>query len=271
MKLIVAPSSKEQLNNVILKDIDGIIIYIDKLSVNSSFYMNIEDVFKYDFKDKTVFLCMNKIMHNNDLSMVRDVLNRVKESNYKILFYDMGIFNIAKDLDIISKLVIYQDHLNASSLSNKFYFDLGISGSYITSDITRDEIINIKRNNNGFVMMNIYGYLPIFYSRRYIITNYLKYINVVKKDGNYKIISEDGEKYPIVEEEYGSTIYSAYPINLLNKINELEDIDYLVMNSNLVDEKEFTGLLDKVINKEQIDDGYVGFYDTKTIYRVKGE
>ena len=46
--------------------------------------------------------------------------------------------------------------------------------------------------------------------------------------------------------------------------NELEDIDYLVMNSNLVDEKEFTGLLDMVINKEQIDDGYVGFYDTKT-------
>lgn len=271
MKLIVTPSSREQLDIIILKDIDGIIIYLDKLSVNSSFYMSMDEVLGYDFKDKDVFLCMNRIMHNSDLSVIRDVLNRVKETNYKILFYDMGVFNIAHKLDMIDKLVIYQDHLNASSLSNKFYFDLGISGSYITSDITHDEIINIKRSNNSFIMMNIYGYLPIFYSRRYLITNYLKYINLSRKDGNYKIISDDGIKYPIVEEEFGSAIYSAYPVNLLSKLDELKEIDYLVMNSNLVDEKEFTGLLDKVINKEQIDDGYVGFYDTKTIYRVKGE
>lgn len=271
MKLIVTPSSKEQLDKILLKKIDGVIIYLDKLSVNSSFYMSLDLALKYDFKDKEVFLCMNKIMHNNDLSKVRDSLLKIKNTNYKILFYDMGIFNIAKEFDIVNKLFIYQDHLNASSLSNKFYFDLGISGSYITSDITKDEVLNIKNNNNGYIMMNVYGYLPIFYSRRYLITNYLKYIDVSMKEGKYKIISDDGESYPIVEEEFGTTVYSSKPLNLLNKKDKFSNIDYCVMDGNLISDESFLSLLDDFILGRIVHDGYLGFYNTKTIYRVKGE
>ena len=114
-----------------------------------------------------------------------------------------------------------------------------------------------------------YGYAPIFYSRRYLISNYLKYINEEDNGNEYKIVSDTDNVYPIDEEEFGTTIYTEKPINLINHLNELEKIDYLVLKSNKIDDSEFNKMVDKFINHEYIDDDYIGFFNTKTIYRVK--
>ena len=268
-KIIVTVNSLKQLDELLDKDIYGVLLYIDKLSVNSSFYVKIDDIKNINLKDKKLFLCMNKIMHNNDLSMVRDVLNKIKLMDVKILFYDMAIYNISKEIGIVDKLVIYQDHLNASIYSNNFYNGIGILGSYITSDITGEELLEIKDNSKMEIYFLGYGYMPIFYSRRYLIKNYLKFIGVDETSSKYSIKSDIGNVYPISEEEYGTTIYSEKPVNLINYLDELEKIDYIVMNSNNISDSEFNLMVDKFINKEKIDDCYLGFYNTKTIFRVK--
>ena len=268
-KLIVTVNSLKHLNKLIDKDIYGIMLYIDKLSVNSSFYIDVEDLKNIDFKDKKIYVVMNKIMHNSDLDLVRNTLGKLKDMDLKILFYDMSIYNISKEMGIIDKLIIFQDHLNASIYSNKFYYDLGITGSYINSDITGSELLDIKNNSNMEIYFTGYGYLPIFYSRRYLISNYLKFINKEELCGKYTIISDMNIEYPISEEEYGTTIYSEKPVNLINYLNYLDNIDYLVLNSNGIDNDEFNLMIDKFINKDIIEDCYIGFFNTKTIFKVK--
>ena len=76
-------------------------------------------------------------------------------------------------------------------------------------------------------------------------------------------------EYPIREEDFGTTIYSEKTINLINYLDYLKDIDYIVMNSNLIDDDEFLLMIDKFINKECVDDCYLGFFNTKTIFKVK--
>ena len=181
----------------------------------------------------------------------------------------MSIYNISKEFGIVDKLVIYQDHLNASIYSNKFYSDLGITGSYISSDITGEELLEIKDNSNMEIYFTGYGYVPIFYSRRYLIKNYLKFINQEKLKGNYTIISDMDTEYPISEEEFGTTIYSEKPVNLINYQDYLEQIDYLVLNSNGIKDEEFNLMIDKFIKKDTIEDCYLGFFNTKTIFKVK--
>lgn len=268
-KLIVSANSIEHINSLLEKNIDGIILYIDKLAVNASFYIDVDKLNEIDFKGKEVFVSLNKIMHNDDLEYLRIVMNKLKEKDVKILFYDMAVFKIASEYQMIDKLVIYQDHLNASTLSNNFYFDLGITGSYITSDITGEELLEIKKNSKITVMFTVYGYVPIFYSRRYLITNYLKYINEENKGGKYTIVSDDGVSYPISEEEFGTTIYTSKIINLINHLDELKEIDYLVMHSNNISNLEFNKMVDNFIKKEKIDEHYIGFFNTKTIYKLK--
>lgn len=268
MKLLVAVNSKKLLENTINKNIDGIIIYLDKLSVNSSFFMNIDEILNTDFNNKEVFICINKIMHNNDLNLLESSLLKLKNTNYKILFYDMGVYNISKKLNMVDKLVIYQDHLNSNSISSNFYYDLGITGAYINSDITYEELNQIKKNSKSFIMTTVYGYIPIFYSRRYLLTNYFKYIGATRKDTNY-YLDDNGDRYHINEEEHGTTIYTKDKINLINRLDDISDIDYFVINSNMCENIE--EIIDKFINREKMDNCYIGFFDTKTIYRVKGE
>lgn len=269
-KLIVSANSKKHLLSLLNKKIDGVILSIKGLSVNDSFFVDTSILDEIDFNNKEIFISLNKLMHNNDLEQLRMVLNTLKGRNVKILFYDMAVYNIAKELDMVDKLVICQDHLNASILSNSFYYNLGIIGSYITSDITGSELLEIKKNSKMNIMFMVYGYAPIFYSRRYLISNYLKYINDNKKGNNYSIVSDSGIRYPISEEEYGTTIYTDREINLINYLDMLKDIDYIVMRSNKIEDNKFNDMVDSFINMDTSDDGnYEGFFNTKTIYRVK--
>lgn len=266
---MVSANSKKQIDSLLSKNIDGVILSIKGLAVNASFYIDVDSIFSIDFKGKEVFINLNKIMHNSDLAYLRMVMNKLKNKDVKILFYDIAVYNIAKEYNMIDKLIIHQDHLNASILSNNFYSSLGICGSYITSDITYKQLLDIKKNSNIKIMFTVYGYEPIFYSRRYLITNYLKYINVSDDSKKYKIVSDNGSEYPINEEEYGTTVYTPEVINLINYLDEIDSIDYFVMNSNNIIDSEFNKMVDKFINREKMDDTYIGFFNTDTIYKVK--
>ena len=116
-------------------------------------------------------------------------------------------------------------------------------------------------------MLIAYGHLPIFYSRRYLITNYLKYINKDKLSDTY-YINNNNDKYPIVEEKYGTTIYTKEPINLINDINEI-NVDYIILNANLTKRDDFRNILTSYLtNTTDKEEHYRGFIDKKTVYKV---
>lgn len=266
-KILVFPNSLENLGDILKTNIDGIILPLEDLSVNSNIYFSLDDIKSViNITTKEVCVSINKIMHNEDLSILEDALISLNKMNIsKIFFYDLSIMNIVKRLNIKKKLVIFQDHLNASTYSNNFYKRRNIAYSVITNDITKDEINEISKHNS--LMLISYGYLPIFYSRRYLITNYLKYITKDKRNNIY-YIKHNSDKYPIVEEKYGTTIYTKEPINLINDINNI-NVDYIILNANFINNQEFLKVLNQYINN--ITDNkeyYKGFINKKTVYKV---
>jgi len=266
-KIIVKPNREKDIENLTKLDIDGIILPLKDLSVESSFFMSLEDIINLK-TDKEKIVLINKIMHNNDLELLKSTLIKLNNSDVKkIIFYDLSVYTLSKELNINNiELVIGQEHLNRSIKSNDFYNELGINYSYITSDITIDEIKEIKTNTKMKLFYTAYGRIPLFCSRRYLISNYLEYINENKSDSNYYIKNRDDKLY-ISEEDNATLIYSNI-VNLINHIDELEFIDYLVLDFNNI--KEYKEIINKFKNK--IKDGkeyYLGFYNTKTIYKVK--
>ena len=267
-KILVQPNGYENLEDILNKDIDGIILPLKDLSVNSSIYFTIEEIKNILNKtSKEVCILINKIMHNEDLNNLESSLIALKKINIsKIFFYDLSVMNISKRINLKTELVVFQDHLNASLYSNNFYKRRGINYAVITNDITKDEINEISKYNN--LMLISYGYLPIFYSRRYLITNYLKYISKDKTSDIYYIKNKE-DKYPIVEEKYGTTIYTKEPINLINEINNI-NVEYIILNANLTNREDFISILDKYINNTiDSDKYYQGFINEKTVYKVE--
>ena len=266
-KILIQPNSLENLGDIIKTNIDGIILPLEHLSVNSGIYFSLEDIKSIlNLTSKEVCVSINKIMHNEDLYQLEQALVSLNKMNIsKIFFYDLAVMNIVKRLNIKKELVVFQDHLNASIYSNNFYKKRGINYAVITNDITKEEINEISKYNS--LMLISYGYLPIFYSRRYLITNYLKYINQDKQHNTYYIKNKD-DKYPIVEEEFGTTIYTKEPINLINDINDI-NVEYIILNANLTQREDFISILNQYLNNiPDNQEHYRGFIDKKTVYKV---
>lgn len=266
-KIIVKPNKKEDINDLVNMSIDGVILPLKNLSVGSSFFMSLEEIISLKINKEKIVL-INKIMHNIDLEILKDVLVKLDNSDVKkIIFYDLSVYTLFKELDIKNiELVIGQEHLNRSINSNNFYNGIGINYSYISSDITIDEIREIKENTSMKLFYTVYGRIPLFCSRRYLISNYLKYINKDINSSEYYIKNRDDNLY-ISEEDNATLIYSNI-VNLINYIDELEFIDYFVLDFNNI--IEYKKIISSFINKSK--DGkehYLGFYNTKTIYKVK--
>ncbi len=266
-KILVIPSSLNNLGKVLNSGVDGIILPLEGLSVNSSIYFTLEDIKSIlNLTSKEICVSINKIIHTEDLKDLELALVKLNKLNIrKIFFYDMAVMNICKRLNIKKDLVIFQDHLNASLYSNNFYKNRGIAYSTITNDITLEEINEISKNNK--LILISYGYLPIFNSRRHLVSNYLDYVNESKIHDMYYI--KNGEdKYPILEEKDGTTIFTKEPINLINEIDNI-NVDYIILNAFNISTSEFMEIVNLYIhNKKTEKDEYVGFLDTKTVYKV---
>ncbi len=265
-KYIVIPNNKEDIDYLLGKDIRGLILGVNNLSIYNC-ELNIDSILDLDNKtDKKIIIAINKMIHNDDLDNVREVLSKVKNTNINIMFHDLGVLNIIKELNLNNELIIYGEHLNLSIGSNSFYKEHGIKSSFISSDITYKEINEIKKETGMNIYYTVYGYLPIFYSRRSLVTNYFKYINEDVNDDTYYIYDKNNNRYLIKEREYGTIIYSPL-VNIVNDLDMINNVDNYVIDLSYIDDKE---IINNILDN-RVESNYKGFFNTKTTYKIKEE
>ena len=276
MKKIIYPVSYSQIEKSI-DLIDGFVIGIEGLSVNTSLNIKMEEIDKYISLKKEVFVSLNKNMFNSDLDILKETLLYLNCKDIKgILFYDLSVLNIVNKLKLNVKLVWSQEHLTNNYLTCNYYLDKGVDFVNISGEITLSEIIEIKKNTSLKLIVPIFGYLPMFNSRRHIVNNYLETFEFEKTDDLY-YMEKEGKRYPLVDNLYGTTAYSANILCGLDELNILEEnsIDYVTLNGFNIDEDLFVDVLKNISNKDykKIDNLFnnldKGFLYKETIYKVK--
>ena len=141
-----------------------------------------------------------------------------------------------------------------------YWYDKGVKYTYLSSELTKREIKEIKEKAKGKIFVNTFGYIPMFTSRRHLVNNYLDTFSL-KESGNK--IYKEGKYYFINDLEEGTSVYSDYILNIKEDI----DADYIVFNSNLIDEKDFIEILKDYKNNKFKEE--TGFLYQETIYKVK--
>ena len=108
----------------------------------------------------------------------------------------------------------------------------------------------------------------MFTSRRNLVKSYLKTFNL-KDTKKQKAIKNEGKSYIITDKENGTTVYSDYVLNTLDI--DFSNFDYIVFNSNYIDEKDVYDTIKKY-KEGKTDYKYPinhGFLYKETIYKVK--
>ena len=86
-KILVMPSSLDNLGKILNSDVDGIILSLEGLAVNSNIYFTIEDIKSIiNLTSKEICVSINKIMHTEDLDILEQSLVKLNKLNIRKLF-----------------------------------------------------------------------------------------------------------------------------------------------------------------------------------------
>ncbi len=257
MKIITKPSSMEEIKKTI-NLVDAYIIGIKNMSVNENMYIGLNELDEIsDYlkgNNKELFISINKNMHNSDLPILENLLIKLNDYNIKgLLYYDVSILNISKRININYELVYSCEHYSTNYYTINYWFNFGVSFALISGEITIDEILEIKENTKSKLIVPLFGYLPMYVSKRHNIKNYLDYFNL-NDNSKVNYIENDNNYYPIIDNEVGTYVYSSNILNGIKEVLNLKDIDYILLNSFDIDIDSFIEVLEmfKEVNNSNV-------------------
>ena len=283
MKLLIEPSNK---NKLYLDIVDGVILPLDDLAVESNIYFTLEEIEKIskNYNDREIFVKINKNLMNDDIDKVRDILIKLDKLKIKgIFFYDLAILQLKKELNLDVDLVWNQTHMVNNYKTCNYYFEKGVKYALLGKEITLDEIKEILEKSKIISMVEVVSRPSVAFSKRKLVSNYLK--NEGRALENKLTIKEKitDTFYDVVEDKNGTSFYLNRIMNGTSIIKELFDNEcsYIIFREYglednffqlIIDTKKYilNGCLEKdYVDKYKILGDDTNFFFKKTIYRVK--
>lgn len=276
MKILVEPINLNHLYELDKLNIDGFIIGINNFSIFQNLKLDIEEI-KNIKTMKEIYISINKPIHNDELDDIRNILFDLSKININgIMFEDISIYNINKNNNLNLNLIWNENHLPTNYVTCNYWKDKGCTGAVLSTELMVNDFIDIKKNTHMNIFVYLYGHIPIFESRRELLTNFFKHINKNKLDSKYLMYEKERDKYYPIYEEGNNTFITEDILDGINSINDLKDnnIDYIIMNSLLIDKEVFNKSLNEyidVLNGKKIDkkDVFTGFLYKESIFKVK--
>lgn len=284
MKIVVKPTTK-CLEEYINAGANAFIFAIEKLSSNKSINFSINEIkkIKNNYPDITIYALVDKNIFNKEIETLEKTLLEIDKINIDgIIFYDLAVYEIVKEKNINTPLILNKNYLVNNYKTCNYYYDKGITSIILPSEITKEEILEIRKNTKAELFINIFGYQVMAFSERKLITNYFKYIDEKNTKKNNYILKE-GNKYHIIENKEATIIMSPYILNGIKYLDQFKNIDYIILDEIDLPHTKFIKVIkifNEVINNKisvvtgsdkinKLFTTSLGFFDTKTIYKVK--
>ncbi len=209
------------------------------------------------------FVLINRILDCDDVDRLRGLLPTLKVKG--IIYEDIAVFNLVKELGLDWELIFFQNHVGTNSESINFWLAKGVDAVFISNELTKEEIKNISVNTAGRVVIQVLGYNQIMYSRRLLLSNYNDNFQLPRR--YYGTIEEISSKikFRVMENQDGTVVYSEKVFNGL----ELMDLNakYFYINSTFLSFEEIVNFL----NGNSKVESDRGFLDKETIFKLRGQ
>ena len=281
MKLLVEVENK---NNLYLDKVSGIILPLDKYSVESTCFFTMDEIKDIvSNSNLEVFIKINKNLENDDIEDIKNILIELDNIGVSgVFFYDLAILELKRELNLNLDLVWNQTHMVNNFETCNYYNSKGCKYALLGKEITLDEIKEIIDKSSITCMVEVVSRPSVAFSKRSLVTNYYKDMG---KEGKNEIIIHEkvsDNDYRVIESNLGTTFFLNTITNGTSIIKDLYDVDckYIIFREYGID--NFNELVDDTmnyINNGCSDNSYVekykklgdstNFFFKKTIYKVK--
>lgn len=238
MEILVSLKRKDMYKRI-SSMIDGVV-----LGTKYSFYCDhafneseIDEVINECQKDnKKVFLLVNLVMHEEYKNEVREFVKKFVNDNVYYIFQDLGVLNILLSLNL-EKRGIYNPITMITNYEDLLMYEaLGIDGIGVSNEIPLDDVKKcVEKSKNVFYLG--FGYHPIYQTYRKLASLYKEYSKLgFSLDGlSIKELNKE-DRLPIIENEYGSIVFRSGVISILEYIDKVEKLKYLLLDGIFIDE-----------------------------------
>ena len=258
--------------------LDGMILPLESFSVDYFKYYSISDIKEYRKNtDKLLYVVINKMIFNNELDSLFKVLKELENIKVDgVFFYDLAVLNLVRENNLSINLIYNGTHMVTNSDTINLYYDLGVKGAYLSNEITKNEVLNIRSNTKSDLFILLLGNPVVAMSRRSLLTSYFANKNKSKSDLITIKEPKSGQEFLVKEDSNGTTFFYNKRLNLSNVYKELDSngINYGIIEQGEFSSDDYKELINAFVNfnKQKIDAlvGHNrGFLYRETIYKVK--
>ena len=300
VELLAPAGDLERLKIALLYGADAVYIGYKELSLRANAtnftYDEIKEAVSFAHaKGKKVYVTVNIVMHNNELSKVEDSIKRLSEIGVDALIIsDPSIFKYAKKYNIEIHLSTQASTMNYKAA--QFYEKEGVRRIVLARECNRDAIKDIIDKTNLDIETFIHGAMCAGISGRCVMSNVLtnrdanrggcsqicrwdfdlydENMKLLKGDMPFTFCSKDlsmieyikdmidiGIKSFKIEGRMRSSYYLATVVSIYRKV-----IDNCINNKNNVYNIEDKRVLDNCANRQSTVQFYNGIYDNTCSY-----
>lgn len=246
---------------------------------------NFEKIIEYAHKHLIqVGLYMEKLFSEDDLLYVKMLLKNDIFKQVDYFFYsDFGIYQILIEMGYSEKTVYYAP----TYLTN--YYDVNVYqklNNYVvvSCEITSKEVKEIVDNSKNNIIVEAFGMACCFYSKRPLVSNYLK----VKEregnniDGKLALLKEETRDnyYHLVEDGNGVRIYEEKHYYLASELDGMKQVPFIMVHCTVPSKKYnykivslYSDYVSGIIDAKMLEETlmtldvqlYKGAYENKTI------
>ena len=287
MKLLVVPNNLE-FNRFCDLGVHSFLAGIRDFSTNFKTSLSVNEIRDLceKYPEEEIFLSFNKNLFNHELPVVESILKELDSLPIAgIFFYDLAILRLAQELHLKIPIVWNQTHLVTNYQTCNYYFREGVSYALLSSEITLEEMLEIKKHTDMKLMATIFGYPIIAHSKRKLLSNYFASIQEEKEERPYEIQESVGhDPYLLREDSTGTTFFYHRFLNGTEPLFALKDANFsygrvyedgdepLMREVIETFQNIIAGKEDKenaVSRMNSLIGSYTGFFYKKTIYKVQ--
>ena len=263
--------SLEMLKN---SGIDAVIIGIPSFSIRHTIEVKLDDLFvwkkKCDELNLKLYVNCLKFVHEQELERLKETLTVLKEYVDGIYYSDEGVLFEARELGMESLLIYQPETLVTNANDVSFYLSQGIQSVSLAHELSLEEICSIASKNPNVEVL-IHGYYSIMYSRRPLIKNYF---NAIEKEidltKSYDLIEQTRkERMPIIQSEYGTTVFSEHPKGSYFQFHRLNSVGIrrFRIDSIFLDDAWCANVVESYINHTRLFGYDDSWYNKESILR----
>lgn len=220
--------------------------------------------------NRNVFVCVNKLMHDNDLEALEQYLIALSKTDVDyVIFSDFAVSEISLKINASYRLIYGTETTITNHYFTELAKDSGFDGVELAKEITLAEVIEIGNNKAAKISIQIHGHMYMYQSVRKLIDNYQSTTNctIDSNDELYLYDQERDNYYRVLQNEQGTHILASNDLCMVSHLDKVKkaDVDFLKIDGFGYTKEQYLSLL-TIYNKAFTDLENGSYKENKKAY-----